>query len=79
MPRISASVAGSAISASMSASSVIGGAIGFHGVDQRIELGELARDLHIFLGAHLAEQLGFEGSVVRKQDVEFGFGEHRHR
>ena len=49
-------------------------AIGLHGVDQRIELGELARDLDVFLGVQLAEQLGLERGVVGKQDIEFGFG-----
>ena len=49
-------------------------AIGLHGVDQRIELGELARDLDIFLGIHLAKQLGLERGVVGEQDIEFGFG-----
>ena len=74
MPRISASVAGSAIRASVSAISALRGAIGLHGIDQRIELGELARDPHIFLGIDLAEQFGLERGVVGQQDVEFGFG-----
>ena len=56
----------------------IGGAVGLHGVDQRIELGELAGDPHIVLGIHLAQQFGLEGGVVRQQNIQFGFGEHRH-
>ena len=49
-------------------------AIGLHGVDQRIELGQLAGDLHIFVGRELAENLRFEGSVMGKEYVQFGFG-----
>ena len=55
------------------------GAISLDRVDQRIELGEFARDLHVFVGTDLAEQLRFQRSVVRQQDIQFGFGEHRHR
>ena len=51
-------------------------AIGLHRLDQRIELGELARDLHVAFGIDLAQQLGFERGVVGEQDVEFGFGQH---
>ena len=50
------------------------GAIGLHRIDQRVELGELARDLHIALRIHLAEQLVLERGVVGEQDIEFGFG-----
>ena len=50
------------------------GAIGLHCIDQRVELGELARDLDIALGIHLAEQLVLERGVVGEQDIEFGFG-----
>ena len=49
-------------------------AIGLHRVDQRIELGELARDLDVFFGIHLAQQFGLERGVVGEQDIEFGFG-----
>ena len=44
-------------------------AIGFHGIDQRIEVGEFPGDRHIAVGADLAEQLVFECGVVGKQDV----------
>ena len=74
MPRISGSVAGSAISALGIGNLGAGGAIGLHRVDQRIELGELARDLHVLLRIHLAQQLGLERGVVGEQDIEFGFG-----
>ena len=49
-------------------------AIGLHRVDQRIELGELARDLDVFLGIQLSQQLRLERGVVGEQDIEFGFG-----
>jgi hypothetical protein len=49
-------------------------AIGLHGFDQRIDVGKFPRDLHIAIGADLAEQLVFERGMVGKQDVEFGFG-----
>ena len=49
-------------------------AIDLHRVDQRIELGELARDLDVFLGVQLAQQFGLQRGVVGKQDIEFGFG-----
>src|SRR5262245_42917692 len=50
--------------------------MGLHRVDQRIEVGQFARDLHIAVGTDLAEQLVFERGVVGEQDVEFGFGQH---
>ena len=74
MPRISGSVAGSASSDSVSADLGPRRAIGLHGVDQRIELGEFARDLDVFLGIHLAQQFGLQRGVVGEQDIEFGFG-----
>jgi hypothetical protein len=48
-------------------------AIGLHGLDQRIEFGELAGDLHIAVRTDLAQQLVFERGMVGEQDVEFGF------
>ena len=51
-----------------------GRAVGFDGVDQRIEVGEFARDLDVFLGTELPKQLGLERSVMGEQDIEFGFG-----
>ena len=62
----------------MPAISALAGAVGLHGVDQRIELGEFARDPHVVLGVHLAQQLGLQRGMVRQQDIKFGFGEHRH-
>src|SRR4029450_13812127 len=53
-----------------------GGAVGLYGVDQRIELGGLARDPHIVLGIQLDKQLRRERGVVRQQNIEFGFREH---
>ena len=47
----------------------IGAAVGFHGLDQRIELGKLPGDPDVFLGVHLAQQLGLKRSVVREQNV----------
>ena len=49
-------------------------AIGLHGIDHRIELGEFARDLDVFLGSELLQQFGLERGVVGEQDIEFGFG-----
>ncbi len=74
MPRISGSVAESASSVSVSGDLGPRRAIGLYGIDQRIELGEFARDLDVFLGTELAQQLGLERGVVGEQDIEFGFG-----
>lgn len=52
-----------------------GGTIGLHRLDQRGDLGELARDLHIALGGELSQRFGLERGVMREQDVKFGFGE----
>jgi hypothetical protein len=49
-------------------------AIGLHRVDQRIELGEFARDLDVFFGIHLAQQFGLQRGMVGEQNIEFGFG-----
>ncbi|HEY4969647.1 MAG TPA: hypothetical protein VII35_07055, partial [Steroidobacteraceae bacterium] len=54
----------------------VGGAVGLHRVDQRIEFGEFARDPHIVLGAELAQQLVLERGMVRQQDIKFGFRQH---
>ncbi len=54
------------------------GAIGLHGVDHRVELGEFARDPDVVLGVQLAQQLRLEGGVVRQQNVKFGLGKNRH-
>ena len=43
-------------------------------IDQRSELGKLARDLDVFFGIHLAQQFGLQRGVVGEQDIEFGFG-----
>src|SRR5260370_22698508 len=56
----------------------VSGAVGFDGVDQRIELGEFARDPNVILGVYLAKQLRLERGVVRQQNIKFGFGKHRH-
>ena len=74
MPRISGSVAESAKQLFGACDLGPRRAIGLHGVDQRIELGELARDLDVFFGIHLAQQFGLQRGVVGEQDVEFGFG-----
>src|SRR6185369_68815 len=55
-----------------------GGAVGFYGVDQRVELGKLARDPHVMRGVHLAKQLRLQRGVVRQENIKFGFGQHRH-
>src|SRR5207249_2491563 len=57
---------------------LLSGAVRFHGIDQRIELGELARDPHVIFGVDLAKQLRLERGVVRQQNIKFGLGEHRH-
>ena len=51
-------------------------AIGFHGVDDRPELGELARQLHIGLGRELTHQLVLHRLVAGHQRIEFLFGQH---
>ena len=57
---------------------LVDGAVGLHRVDQRIELGQFARDPHVVFGVHLAKHLCLEGSVVRQQDIEFGFRKYGH-
>ena len=55
-----------------------GGAIGLDGFDQRIEFGQFPRDPHIVFRVDLPKQLRLQRSVVRQQDIKFGFGQHRH-
>jgi hypothetical protein len=74
MLRISGSVAESASSCFGARNLGPRRAIGLHRVDQRIELGELARDLDVFFGIQLAQQFGLQRGVVGEQDIEFGFG-----
>ena len=52
-------------------------AIVLHGLDDRSELGELARELDIDLGRQLLGELGFHHLVAGEQCVEFLFREHR--
>jgi hypothetical protein len=49
-----------------------------HRLDHRIELRQLARHLHVSVGADLTEQFGFDRRVSGKQDIKFGFGKGGH-
>ena len=76
--RISASVLGSAISASRSASSAGDLAIGLDLRHHRIELGEFARQLDELLRRQLARQLGLDHGVAGEQRVELALGQRGH-
>ena len=51
-------------------------AIVLHGLDDRPELGELARKLDIGLGRELPRELAFDRLVAGEQCVQFCFGQH---
>ena len=55
-----------------------GVAIGFHLLDHRRDLGELAGELDIGLRRQLAGELRLERGVARQHDVELGLGKHEH-
>ncbi len=50
--------------------------IGFHRLDDRRELGEFARQLHVGLGRHRSAKLALERRMAGDESVEFLIGKH---
>ena len=51
-------------------------AVGLHSLDDRVELGEFARQLHECIGADGLRKLRLDGGVAGKQGIESRFGQH---
>ena len=53
------------------------GAIGFHRLDHRRQLGEFARKLHVGLGRQRSGEIAFQCRMAGDERVEFLIGKHR--